>query len=77
MERNEILVSYNVKNLYPSIPIDKALELVERLLNEDEDLGETTTMSVTSKCAFPAHFDIIYTSCNDHDTSCAVTKLNN
>ena len=22
-------------------------------------------------------FDIIYTSCNDHDTSCAVTKLNN
>ena len=25
--------------------------------------------------AFPAHFDIIYTLCNDHDTSCAVTKL--
>ena len=48
VERNEILVSYDVKNLYPSIPIDKALELVERLLNENEDLGETTTMSVTS-----------------------------
>ena len=27
--------------------------------------------------AIPAHFDIIYTSLNDHDTSCAVTKLNN
>ena len=27
--------------------------------------------------AIPAHFDIIYTSCNDHDTSCAVTKLTN
>ena len=48
VERNEILVSYDVKNLYPSIPIDKALELVERLLNENEDLGGTTTMSVTS-----------------------------
>ena len=25
----------------------------------------------------PVHFDIIYTWCNDHDISCAVTKLNN
>ena len=48
VERNEILVSYDVKNLYPSIPIDKALELVEKLLSENENLGETTTMSVTS-----------------------------
>ena len=24
--------------------------------------------------AFPVHFDITYMSCNDHDTSCAVTK---
>ena len=48
VERNEILVSYDVKNLYPWIPIDKALELVERLLNENEDREETTTMSVTS-----------------------------
>ena len=29
VERNEILVSYDVKNFCPSIPIDKALELVE------------------------------------------------
>ena len=48
VERNEILVSYDVKNLYPSIPIDKALQLVEKLLNENKDLGETITMSVTS-----------------------------
>ena len=38
--------SYDVKTLYPSIPIDKALELVERLLNENEQLEETTIMSV-------------------------------
>ena len=37
-----------VKNLYPLIPIDKALELVEELLSENKDLGETTTMNVTS-----------------------------
>ena len=47
VERYEILVSYDVKNLCPSIPIDKALELVEKL-SENENLGETTTMSVTS-----------------------------
>ena len=48
VKRNEILVSYDVKNLYPAISIDKALQSVEKLLNENEDLGETTTMSVTS-----------------------------
>ena len=47
VERSEILFSYDVKNLCPSIPIDKALELVEKL-SENENLGETTTMSVTS-----------------------------
>ena len=29
------------------------------------------------RTAFPAHFEIIYTSCNDHDTSRAAIKLNN
>ena len=38
VERNEILVSYDVKNLYPSIPINKALELVEKLLKENKRL---------------------------------------
>ena len=48
VERNDILVIYDVEYLYPSIHIDKALELVEKLLNENENLGETTTTSVTS-----------------------------
>ena len=31
---------------------------------------------LSQKVAFPAHFDIIYTSCNDHDTPRVVTKVN-
>ena len=34
------------------------------------------TSSDRRQTAFPVHFDMIYTSCNDHDTSCALTKLN-
>ena len=45
-ERNEILVSYDVKNLYPSIPIGKGLELVEKLLRGNRNLKDTTTMHV-------------------------------
>ena len=48
VERNEILVSYDVKNLYPSIPISKALELVERLLRNCETLGKVTELGVNS-----------------------------
>ncbi len=29
VDENEILVSYDLKNLYPSIPKDEALKLVE------------------------------------------------
>ena len=32
VQRDEILVSYDVEKLYPSIPISKALELIECLL---------------------------------------------
>ena len=48
IERNETLVSYDVKNLYPSIPIKKALELIENLLLGKSDLKESTTLSVHS-----------------------------
>ena len=48
VERNEVLVSYDVKNLYPSIPIKEALELVEVLLKGKPNLSEVTPMSVTS-----------------------------
>ena len=48
IERNEMLVSYDVKNLYPSIPISEALELVEVLLKGNPKLYEVTPMSAGS-----------------------------
>ncbi len=46
VDENEILVSYDVKNLYPSIPIDEALKLVKKLLKENKTLKNVTTLSV-------------------------------
>ena len=48
VEGDEILVSYDVKNLYPSIPIKKALELVEKLLKESTALKDVTNLNVDS-----------------------------
>ena len=48
IERDEILVSYDVEKLYPSIPIKKALELIECLLKSKSDLKEVTDFSVKS-----------------------------
>ena len=48
VDENKILVSYDVKNLYPSIPIDEALQLVEKLLKENKTLKNVTTLSVRS-----------------------------
>ena len=48
IQRDEILVSYDVEKLYPSIPIPKALELIDCLLKCKRDLKEVTTLSVQS-----------------------------
>ena len=48
IKRDEILVSYDVEKLYPSIPINKALELIECLLKSKRNLKEITTFSITS-----------------------------
>ena len=48
VQRDEILVSYDVEKLYPSIPIEKALDLIENLLRCKGNLPEVTTMSVRS-----------------------------
>ena len=48
LEEDEILVSYDVKNLYPSVPIKKAVQLVERLLKESRTLKDVTELSVDS-----------------------------
>ena len=48
VQRDEILVSYDVEKLYPSIPIKEALDLVENLLKCKPDLQDVTKMSVKS-----------------------------
>ena len=48
IESDEILVSYDVEKLYPSIPIPKALELIENLLMCKGDLKAVTSFSVKS-----------------------------
>ena len=46
IEPDEIQVSYDVTNLYPSIPIDKAIDVILQQLSEDyEDLK--TIMKLT------------------------------
>lgn len=46
MERNEGLVSFDARNLCASIPIDKALKLVENFLKESKTFKIVTDMSV-------------------------------
>ena len=54
---------------YPWKGREKKLKKTAR----DNELSQN--VKVLDRPAFPEHFNIIYT-CNDHDTSGAVTKLN-
>ena len=42
----EVMVSYDVRALFTSVPIKPALEIIEKLLKEDPDLQKRTTMSI-------------------------------
>ena len=42
----------------------------------DDELSQKVKLLGRPQTAFPAHFDIIYRACNDHDTSYMVTRLN-
>ena len=42
----EAMVSYDVKALFTSVPIKPALEIIEKLLKEDQDLQKRTSMSI-------------------------------
>ena len=48
IRRDEILVSYDVEKLYPSIPITKSLDLIDSLLRCKANLKEVTTFSISS-----------------------------
>ena len=42
---DEVMVSYDVRALFTSVPIQPSLEVIEKLLKEDPDLQKRTTMS--------------------------------
>ena len=46
LEARERLVSYDVKSLFTSIPVDEAIEICERKLRDDEELVDRTGMGV-------------------------------
>ena len=48
VDDDELLVSYDVTALYPSVPQDEAIELVHQRMIDDPDLSKKTTMSAES-----------------------------
>ena len=46
IDPSEVQVSYDVVNLYPSIPIEAACEIVINMLSNDEDFGSRTSLTI-------------------------------
>ena len=46
MKKDECLVSFDVKALFTSVPIQPAIQVIQKLLEEDQDLKQRTSMSV-------------------------------
>ena len=44
----EVMVSFDVKALFTSVPIKPALEIIEKLLKEDQDPQKRTSMSISN-----------------------------
>ena len=42
---DDVMVSYDVRALFTSVPVQPALEVIKKRLNEDQDLHKRTTMS--------------------------------
>ena len=48
LEEGETIVSYDVKALYPSVPQEEAIKLIEEKLKGDEELKTRTSMKPNS-----------------------------
>ena len=44
---DEVMVSFDVKSLFTSIPVDLALAIAKERLQQDQKLTERTNMSIT------------------------------
>ena len=47
IDPSEVQVSYDVINLYPSIPIEAVIEVVINMLTNDEEFGSQTNLTIT------------------------------
>ena len=45
---DEVMVSFDVKSLFTSIPVDLALTITNQRLQQDQDLAKTTNMSISN-----------------------------
>ena len=45
---DEVMMSFDVKALFTSVPIEPALVIIEKLLKEDQNLQSRTTMSINT-----------------------------
>ena len=48
MGPDDIIMSYDVKALFTSVPIKPALKIIQKLLEEDQTLPQRTTMTVNN-----------------------------
>ena len=48
LQPNQCMVSFDVKALFTSVPIQPAITIIKKLLEEDQSLQQRTTMSVDS-----------------------------
>ena len=46
LQPDEVMMSFDVKALFTSVPIEPALVIIEKLLKEDQNLQSRTTMSI-------------------------------
>ena len=46
LEQDEVLVSYDVKSLFTSIPIDESINICKRRWQLDDTLGDRTDMDI-------------------------------
>ena len=48
LQPNQCMVSFDVKALFTSVPIQQAITIIKKLLEEDQSLQQRTTMSVNN-----------------------------